>query len=88
MLLEGNECGVPTVSFNFGESVSEEIINKKTGIYVDQDDIESYKKELKELMKDNDKLENMSVECKSFSENFQIKKIIEQWERLFSKIEK
>ena len=83
-ILEGNECGVPTVSFNFGESVSEEIINQKTGIYVDQDDIESYKKELKELMKDNDKLENMSVECKSFSENFQIKKIIEQWERLFS----
>ena len=86
-ILEGNECGVPTISFNFGESISEEIINQKTGIYVNQDDIKSYKKELKELMKNKEKLENMSIECKNFSKKFKIQKITEDWINLFNKID-
>ena len=87
-ILEGNECGVPTISFNFGESISEEIINNKTGIYVNQDDIESYKKELKELMKDTEKLDNISIECKKFSNNFRIDSIIEEWIKLFNIIDR
>ena len=87
-ILEGNECGVPTVSFNFGESVSEEIIQNSTGIYIDQNDINSYKSELKELMKDKKKLETMSINCKNFSNNFQVKKITEEWIKLFDVVDK
>ena len=83
-ILEGNECGVPTVSFNFGESVSEEIIQNHTGIYVDQDDINSYKTELRKLMKDEKKLEVMSINCKNFSNKFQIEKITKDWENIFN----
>ena len=87
-ILEGNECGVPTISFNFGESISEEIINQKTGIYVDQDEIELYKKELIKLMNNSNKLEKMSIECKNFSKKFQINNITEEWTKLFKIIDK
>lgn len=85
-ILEAMECGVPTVSFNFGESASEEIINNKTGIIVKQDDIESYKKQLVNLMKDKDKLEELSINCKEFSKNFEINKIIQDWIKLFNRL--
>jgi len=35
-ILEANECGVPTVSFNFGESAKEQILNDKTGICINK----------------------------------------------------
>lgn len=83
-ILEGNECGVPTVSFNFGESIGEEIIQNKTGIYVEQDDIESYKNELKKLMLDEKRLEKMSIECRELSKKFYVDNIIKEWIKLFN----
>ncbi len=81
-VLEANECGVPTVSFRFGESIDEEIIQNKTGIYVEQDDIDNYKKELMGLMSDLDRLDRMSLECKKFSKKFIVNSIIEDWLKL------
>ena len=78
-ILEASECGVPTITFNFGESVYEEIINNKTGIYVEQNNIDEYTKKLKELMKDNQKLEKMSLECKEYVKKFNIKNIVMEW---------
>ena len=34
-ILEANECGVPTLSLDFGESVHEQILNNQTGIIVE-----------------------------------------------------
>lgn len=87
-ILEGNECGVPTVSFNFGESIGEEIIQNKTGIYVPQNDVESYKKELKSLMLDEERLDKMSLECKKMSKNFYVDNIIKEWIHLFDIIDR
>ena len=39
-ILEASVCGVPTISFDFGESVGEEIIQNKTGFYVAQNNID------------------------------------------------
>jgi len=86
-ILEANECGVPTVTFNFGESVSEEIIQDKTGIYVEQDDVNSYKKELIKLMSNVKKLEKMSLECKKFANKFNRKNIVKEWIKLFDSFE-
>jgi glycosyltransferase involved in cell wall biosynthesis len=83
-ILEANECGVPTIAFNFGESTSEQILNGKTGIIaLDRDD---YVKKLKELMDNYDKLEELSNNAKKFSKDFQIEKIISKWIKLFEEI--
>ena len=85
-ILEANECGVPTISFNFGESATEEIINNKTGII--SKDKNDYIKDLKKLMKDEKKLKELSTNCKKFNEQFQIEKIIQEWIYLFNSIDK
>lgn len=85
-ILEANECGVPTISFDFGESAKEQILNGKTGIIAEN--IEEYKKELIELMRNNDKLNRMSEECKKYSNNFKISEIIKEWFNLFQIIDK
>ena len=85
-ILEANECGVPTVTFNFGESVHEEIINGKTGIIAENK--EEYIEKLKELMSNNQKLAELSTNCKEFNQNFQIETIINEWLNLFNEIDK
>lgn len=81
-ILEANECGVPTVSFNFGESVFEQILDDKTGIIAT--DLNDYKKELLELMINTTKLSMMSKECKKFSKSFYPEAIINEWIKLFN----
>lgn len=85
-ILEANECGVPTITFNFGESAEEEILNEKTGIIAK--DAEEYKEKLKELMDNHDKLKELSTNAKKFSNNFQIETIIQEWIELFKEIDK
>lgn len=87
-ILEACECGVPTVTFNFGESVYEEIEHNKNGIIINQDDKESYIKELKRLMKDEKRLKEMSQEASLFAKNFNSKNVVKEWEKLFDKINK
>lgn len=85
-ILEANECGVPTIAFNFGESTEEEIINNKTGIIAK--DEEDYIIKLKELMKDNKKLQELSTNCKEYNKNFQIELILKKWIDIFNEIDK
>ena len=85
-ILEANECGVPTIAFDFGESTEEEIINNKTGIIAK--DNEDYKKQLQELMDNSEKLTKISKNAKQFSKNFQIESIIKEWLNLFSEVDK
>ena len=35
-ILEASMCGVPTITFNHGESTNEEVINDKTGYIIEQ----------------------------------------------------
>lgn len=84
-ILEANECGIPTISFNFGESVQEQILNNKTGFIVN-DEFE-YKEKLLSLMTDNKKLNEMSIECKKYNEMFKIDKLINEWMDLFYDID-
>lgn len=85
-ILEANECGVPTIAFNFGESASEQILNDKTGIIAK--DLLDYKEKLLYLMKNSKKLEEMSINCKKYNEQFKIDKIIFDWFDLFSDVDK
>lgn len=84
-ILEAQECGVPTITLNFGESVFEEIIDNKTGIIALNK--EDYINKLKELMQDTDKLLYLSKNAKDYSEKFQIENIVNDWINLFNKID-
>lgn len=84
-ILEANECGIPTVSFEFGESANEQILNNKTGIIAKDEN--EYKQKLLDLMINNDKLDNMSKECKKYNESFKIGMIINDWLKLFHDID-
>lgn len=81
-ILEANECGVPTITFDFGESVHEEIINEKTGIIAD--DTGDYIEKLKELMLNESKLKILSKNAKEFSKEFHIENIVNKWIELFN----
>lgn len=83
-ILEANECGIPTIAFNFGESTNEQILNGKTGIIAKN--INDYKDKLKELMDNPNKLEKLSINAKEYSQEFQIEKIINKWIELFEDI--
>lgn len=86
-ILEASMCGLPTVSFNFGESVFEEIIDNETGYIVKQNDIHAYKNKLNYLMNDIEKLEKMSNNNKKFSQQFVVDNVIDDWISLFNKMD-
>lgn len=87
-ILEASMCGLPTISFNFGESVFEEIIDNETGYIVKQNDVEDYKYKLNYLMNDIEKLEKMSINNKKFAKRFVVDNVINDWIVLFNKIDK
>lgn len=80
-ILEANECGIPTITFDFGESVGEEIIDNKTGFIASS--MDDYINKLKKLMDDNDLLEKMSINAKKFNNDFRIENIVEEWMKIF-----
>ena len=82
-ILEAAICGVPTLSFYFGESVIEEIIQNKTGIYVKQNDIDAYKEKLKLLMDNEELLDEFSINCKEYAKSFYKENIVKSWINLF-----
>ena len=87
-ILEASMCGVPTISFNFGESVYEEIADNESGYIIENDDIELYISKLNYLMNDKTELVKMSEECKSFSKKFLPTNIVKGWIDLFEKMDR
>ena len=86
-ILEASMCGLPTISFNFGESVFEEIIDNETGYMVKQNDVEDYKYKLNYLMNNVEELEKMSINNKKFAKRFVVDNVINDWIILFNKID-
>ena len=82
-IIEGYTCGIPVISFDFGESVYEEIRDGKTGFVVKQGDIETFKLKLINVLSNLKLLKQMSDESKKFSKEFNIKVIVDKWEDLF-----
>lgn len=80
-IIEGYECGVPSISFNSGEQIEEVILDNKTGfIAKDKND---YINKLKELMDNNKLLTEMGLNAKEYNKNFTIDKIVNDWDKLF-----
>lgn len=87
-VIESAYCGVPTVAFDFGESIYEEIIDEETGVIVSKGDVEEYKIKLRNLMSNDKILKEMSYNSKKFASKFKIDSIINNWLELFLEIDK
>ena len=83
-ILEANTCGLPVLTYNFGESCSEEVIDKKTGFIVSNEN--EFAEKLKQLINNNKLLEELSQNAFEFSKNFNIDIIINEWYKLFDGI--
>lgn len=84
-VLEANECGVPVISFHFGETANE-VIKENTGVLVKQDDIEEFKKQLNFLLQHEEMREQLSIQAKKFAKQFTIKEIQKKWNALWEEI--
>lgn len=87
-ILEAYTCGIPVISFAYGKSVDEQIVNGHTGYIVDMDDCVAFKKKVLDVIKNPEMLDNLSREAKEFSLKFNIYAIIKQWEKAFNDIDK
>ena len=88
VVLEANECGVPALIYDFGESSREVVINEKTGIIVPQDDKESFKLNLKKMLSETKQREKYSLPCKEFAKQFALETTGKKWMTLFEEMEK
>lgn len=85
-LIEAFDCGVPALSFDYGEAANEQIINDYNGYVIDQDDISEFKNKLIMLLENPDKLEELGHNAKEFSNRFDVEKVCDEWEKLFEHI--
>lgn len=85
-ILEAYECGVPCVSYNFGESCIEQIIDGKTGYIVDFGKEDKFCDVLSNLMENKNTLIEMSKNSKEYAKKFGLQSIIKDWIELFDKI--
>lgn len=85
-VLEANECGVPTISYEYGETIYELIDDKKTGIIIKNRDKKEFIEQLKKLMDSKKELKTYSSNCKKNNEKFNLDKIINKWLALFNEM--
>ena len=86
-IIEGYTCGIPVVSFNFGETVYEQIIDGKTGYVIEQGDVDTFKLKVIELLSNPRRLKEMSDNAKENSKQFEISRVADEWENLFKQME-
>lgn len=87
VVLEANECGVPVIAYDFGESSGEVIKNGITGVIVPQNDKDTFKKELKKMLTDEEYRERLSINAKEYAKNFSLEQVGQCWLNLFDKLE-
>lgn len=87
-IIEAYTCGLPAVSFDFGETSSEVVVDNYNGYLIKQNDIEKLKNAIKLLLDNPNKLLEFSINAKDYSKKFTLNNIINEWEKLFEELEK
>lgn len=87
-IIESFACGVPALSFNYGEAANEQIENDYNGFVIEQDNIDEYKKKLIEIMSNEKKLTELSKNAKESSKKFTVTSVIDEWEKVFKQMDK
>lgn len=86
-IIEAFNCGVPAISFKFGEAASEQITDDVDGFVVEQDNVEKYEKKLKYLMENLDRLDEFGKNVKKSSEKFESSTVASEWIKLFREMD-
>ena len=86
VVLEANECGVPVIAYEFGESSKEVILHRQSGILIHQGDEQSYEKALSDLMWQENERIRLGNNAKEFARSFSIERIVQEWLKLFGEI--
>lgn len=84
-VLEAAACGVPTLSFRFGEAADELIRDGETGVLVDQDDLLSMEDALRVLFTSPGWRKSLSLAAHEAARDFALEKIKENWLELLEK---
>lgn len=82
-LIESMSFGIPAIGFHCSEGLSEIIKDGHNGYLVEMDDTKSFIDKLKELMEDDSLRERLGSNAKSSVGNFNITKVIDDWEKIF-----
>lgn len=86
VLLEASSCGVPVVAFKCKCGPSDIINNGINGFLVDEGDIESFAKSIKDLIANTELRKSMSENIYQTSKLFDLDNIMIKWQSLFNNI--
>ncbi|MBP5289373.1 MAG: glycosyltransferase [Clostridia bacterium] len=78
-ILEAAACGVPTLSFRFGEAADEIIRDGETGVLIDQDDLVSMEDALRVLFTSPGWRKTLSMAAHEAARGFALEKVKEDW---------
>ena len=87
-IIEGYFCGIPVISFEFGPSAKELVVENYNGFLIGMDNLKDFKRKLIDLMSDQKKLEILSQNAFNFSKKYNIDQIVVEWLDLFGKMDK
>lgn len=85
VIIEAMTCGVPVISTRCPAGPDEIIMDGKNGILVDVDNAEALSKGILRLLADVELRKKLIIEGKARAKDFQVEKIISQYEEVFDK---
>lgn len=86
VLNEAQTFGVVPISFNCFTAISDVIENKKTGIIIEEFNIETYKNSLKKIMENEIGLKKMAKGATSQVQKYNVSLIANEWINLFKQL--
>ncbi len=86
VLIEAQSCGVPVISFDCPCGPKDIIRHSEDGLLVPSENIDLLSESIIELIKDEDKLRQMSLNAKKNSDRFRIEGIAKKWKQLFENV--
>ncbi len=87
-ILEANECGLPAITYYFGESTYEVVLDNKTGYIIPFNDKKKYIEKLKDMMRNLENLKELSKQSKEYATKFSTEEVCQQWIKAFDEIDK
>lgn len=85
-LLEACQTGTVPMAYNSFSSLKDIIDDRKNGIIIPDEDIQTYSSELKKLMTDDQMRKRMALASVEKSKEFRIDIIVKRWKELFEEV--
>lgn len=86
VLIEAMTCGIAPVTFDYQCGPRDIITNNKDGILVSNGDVAAFAEALASLMLDDEKRKRMGEAARESVARFSESSVMQQWERLFSRL--